>query len=121
MEATLLNALDSLKAALDQDPRVRALAESEDQMSRSPEVRRLAERKDAAQTAYEDVVARFGVRAAATLAAQKALYEAKKALDEEPLVQRYNAAYSEVRDLYMAIDDTLFGPYRRKQLLRESR
>ena len=37
-------------------------------------------------------------------------------LDSYPLAKEYGEAYIAVRDLYMQIDDILFGPYRKKTL-----
>jgi hypothetical protein len=116
MEKELLTALDELKAALKADPRVLALEAAEKSLYQDPTLIALAEKKDAAERAYEDVLAYHKETDPEARSLQKALYEAKLALDEHPLSQAYNAAYIPVRDLYMALDDILYGPFRKKSL-----
>ena len=113
MEEFIAEALESLRSALDGDPRVKALEEAEKELLGNEEVIALAKKKDAAESDYELALkTNSGVEAA-----RKRLYEAKLALDTHPVSKRYNEAYIAVRDLYMEIDDILIGPYRGKILM----
>ena len=51
----------------------------------------------------------------------KALHEAKAEMDSYPLAKEYTEAFIKVRDLYMEIDDIIFGPYRKKTLSSEAK
>jgi cell fate (sporulation/competence/biofilm development) regulator YlbF (YheA/YmcA/DUF963 family) len=120
MEKELLNALVELKSALDEDPRVKKLQALEQEMMANDVVIALAKKKDALERDYEDILSYRKETSPEAQAAQKALYEAKLALDQHPLVARYNAAYIPVRDLYMQIDDILYAPFRKKSLFEEA-
>jgi hypothetical protein len=116
MEKELLDDLAALKAALASDSRLVALEKAEQALYRDPSFIVLAEKKDAAERAYEDVLSYHKETDPEALQLQQALYQAKLALDEHPLAQAYNAAYIPVRDLYMALDDILYAPFRKKSL-----
>lgn len=88
-------------------------------MAADPIVRELAKHLEALSGAYSDILAYKKESDPEAIEAQKALYAAKEKMDSYPLVVAYNAAYTEVRDLYMQIDDTLFAPFRKKSLLVE--
>lgn len=85
-----------------------------------PVVLELSKKKDAAENAYSDCLSYHKETDPEAISLQKGLYLAKKTLDENPLVERYNAAYIVVRDLYLQIDDILYGPFRRKSLNPEA-
>jgi hypothetical protein len=93
MEKELLDDLASLRDALKGDPRVLALDQAEKALTSSPEVIELAKKKDAAERDYEDCLNYHKETDPEALALQKALYQAKLALDEHPLSKAYNAAY----------------------------
>jgi len=116
MEKELLDDLAELKAAMKLDPRIVALEKAEAALYEDPSFVRLANQKDAAERAYEDLLAYHKESDPEALALQKTLYQAKLALDSHPLAQAYNAAFIPVRDLYMAIDDILYAPFRKKSL-----
>jgi len=116
METELSLALSQLNDALKSDPRILALNQAEEALYRSPEVIELAKKKDAAEQAYEDCLVYHKEKDPEALALQHQLYQAKLALDKHPLAQEYNAAYILVRDLYMKIDDILYGPFRKRSL-----
>ncbi len=119
MRTATIRSLQELSQALKEDPRVKKLEAAELAMSQSPEVMALAKKKDEAAEAYAASVALLGPDAPSSRKAQTALYEALKALESHPLVVSYEAAYVPVRDLYMEIDDLLFGPFRRKSVSTE--
>jgi cell fate (sporulation/competence/biofilm development) regulator YmcA (YheA/YmcA/DUF963 family) len=114
MEKELEESLKSLAKALQEDPRIQTLNALEKEMMANPEVIALSKRKDAAEEAYSLTLSYASEKSPEALVAQKELYLAKKKLDDNPLVAQYNAAYIVVRDLYMAIDDILYSPFRKK-------
>jgi cell fate (sporulation/competence/biofilm development) regulator YmcA (YheA/YmcA/DUF963 family) len=120
MEECLVKALDELKAALDGDPRVKKLAALEAAVMKEPRVIELSKKMEAASQAYEDILVYKKESDPEAKSLQMSLYLCKKALDEDPLVAEYNQAYIAVNDLYMALDDQLFGPYRFKTLFPEA-
>lgn len=117
MEKELLDALEELREALQEDPRVQKLEALEKKVMEDPEVVALAKEKEAAANAYQDLLSYHKETDPEALALQKKLYLAKKKLDEEPLVADYDAAYIIVRDLYMEIDDVLYKDFRKRSLL----
>jgi len=114
MEKELLDALDELKKAMETDPRVKTLDALEKRIVVDPDVILLSKKKDVAETAYEETLAYHQEKDPEAQKKEKELYLAKKELDENPLVQQYNAAYIVVRDLYMAIDDILYKDFRKR-------
>lgn len=103
--------VQELRDALKSDPRILRLDELEKKVNDNQEIKSLfsslKEKENVfvhANRTNKDEMAK----------ANRELYEAKLALDSLPLAKEYNAAYIEVRDLYMTIDDILFGDYRRK-------
>lgn len=97
-----------LKDLLTNDERIILLNELDKKMNEDEEVIRLAYLKDVAVTNYNDALRHFSKDDLNVKKAQKELYFRKKELDEHPLVKKYLKAYSEVRDLYFAINDILF-------------
>jgi cell fate (sporulation/competence/biofilm development) regulator YmcA (YheA/YmcA/DUF963 family) len=120
MEESLLQALEQLKEALNQDPRVQKLVFLEQRVMSEPRVLELSKKMEAAAQAYEDLLVYKKETDPEAKSLQKSLYFCKKALDEDPLVKEYNAAFIAVNDLYMALDDLLFSPFRFKTLFAEA-
>jgi cell fate (sporulation/competence/biofilm development) regulator YmcA (YheA/YmcA/DUF963 family) len=116
MEKELRLDLDELRAALKNDPRVKKLDEIEASLSQDAVLIELVKKKNAAEEAYDSILSYRKETDPEALSLQKSLYLAKKTLDDYPLVKDYNEAFIAVRDLYMSIDDALFGPYRSKVL-----
>ena len=112
MENETLQALLKLKSALDEDPRVLALAASEKALGDSEEARALKAKVDEASEAYSFNLNHFGEESEATKSSLHELFLAKKALDENPVARQYNSDYAAVRKLYGEIDSRLIGPYR---------
>lgn len=102
---------ESLKDKLDNDPRVIRLNELEEQINNNKEVALLVVAKDNANNEYNDILRHFNRDSDTAKKYQHILYEAKKALDEHPLVKEYNHAYSEVRQLYDQVSDILFSSF----------
>ena len=75
---------------------------------------------EAAEEAYGLALSLHDAKSPEVLAAQQALYQTKKALDEHPLVAQYNRAFIVTRDLEMRFDDILFGVFRLPSLSTEA-
>ena len=107
MKKNIYQLAESLKIELQNDPRIIALNQLEEKMNQDEEVMRLAYQKDLLASEYSDILNHFDRDSEPAIKIQKKLYEAKKALDEHPLVQQYLSAYKEVRELYTQINDIL--------------
>lgn len=112
MNALTENKLLELKEAIAADPRVKALEELEKKLSQDEEVLSLSKAKDEAERECNEVLRVFAAESVKAKEAQKSLFAAKLALDEHPLVKRYNAAFVAVKDLYLLMDDILFSSFR---------
>ena len=121
MNEEIIKSAESLAKALKEDPRILRLNQLEEELSNDPQVIELSRKKDALEREYETTLSYAKEGSKEAKAYEKALYEAKLALDSYPLVQEYNSLYVPVRDLYMQIDDILFGPFRSKTLSHEAK
>ena len=113
MQEKLLESLGELRAAIIADPRVKKLDELEAQLMKDPRVIALAKTKDLCEDDYNLCLKCHPEDAPESRRMQKALFEAKLALDSDPLVKQYNRAYLAVRDLYSQIDSIIFGDFRK--------
>ena len=116
-----MTALEELKSALDDDPRLVSIKKAEALCMESEEVLALSKAKDAAQEAYSSLIGKRPSGDEELLMAEKNLFESKLALDTHPLVKDYSEKYSIVRDLYMQIDDMLFSSFRGKRLFEDDK
>lgn len=98
-----------LKQLLVDDFRLVLLNELENKMNQNAEVMALAYQKDIASAEYSHMLNHFPENDEATIKARQQLYLKKRALDEHLLVRQYLTAYSQVRDLYLEINNILFG------------
>lgn len=98
-----------LKQLLEDDSRLNLLNDLELKMNENEEVVALAYQKDKASMEYGDALNHFREDDDITIKARQQLYRSKKTLDEHPLVREYLKAYSQVRDLYLEINNILFG------------
>ena len=121
MNEEIIKSIESLGKALKEDPRILLLNQLEEELSNNPEVIELSKKKDALEREYETVLSYAKEDSEEAKKCEKSLYEAKLALDSHPLVREYNSLYVPVRDLYMQIDDILFGPFRSKTLSHEAK
>lgn len=108
MEKDIYSLAASLKESLKNDPRILKLEKLEKEMDNDKSVMALAYAKDVASSEYSDILNHFAEDSETARKYQKKLYEAKKALDEHPLVKEYLSAYKEVRELYSQINNILF-------------
>ena len=109
MNEELLELVYKLKDYLSKDPRIIRLDELEEKMNNSPDVARLASKKEVASDDYNFALNHFAKDSKEVEEAQKKLYEAKKELDLNPVVQEYMEQYKIVRDYYKEINDILFS------------
>lgn len=121
MDSRLLDEIEEIALALKGDKRLKELKDAEDRMLSDSEVIELIKRKNAMEDEYSLVLSYSSRDSEQAKKAQHELYLAKKALDEHPLVKEYNDAYLKARDLYLSLDEIIFGPYRGKSLTSEAK
>ena len=109
MNEELLELVYKLKDYLSKDSRIIRLDELEEKMNNSPDVARLASKKETASDDYNFALNHFAKDSKEVEEAQKKLYEAKKELDLNSVVQEYMEQYKIVRDYYKEINDILFS------------
>lgn len=117
----LENELLLLKNALKDDPRIILLNQLEEEVNSCPRLIGLSKQKEAAIADYSLAISCYPKDGAEVKKAQTNLYKAKLAIDEDPLSVRYSAAFIEVRDLYMLIDDIIFSEFRKKTVGKDLR
>ena len=106
LEKTLL-----LKSEIENHEDVKKLKEIDEQINNDEEVMKLCYKKDVAVTNYEDAIRYFGENSDEALKAQKALHQAKLALDENELVKQYNLQFKKVRKIYDKINEEIFNKF----------
>lgn len=103
-----------LNESLLNDPRVKELNKLESELNNSYEVYLLSQKKDEALEMYTKLKDVYPDEHPEVKEALRKLVEAKKNLNEHPLVKSYLSIYNEVRDLYMEIDNILFSDFKEK-------
>ncbi len=121
MEEELFKSLNELHDALRGDPRIVRLNELEEKLYKDNNVIELTKKKDDLERDYVSCLSYSDYDSPLAKEKQKALYEAKLELDSYPLVKEYNEAFTTVRDIYMKIDDIIYGPFRSKTLSSEAK
>lgn len=116
MNEVLLEAANSLKEAMDIDPRFLSLKEKEKAALSSLEVQELQKKMEECAKEYQETFSCYPKDSKEVLSSEKRLYEAKKSLDEHPLVKEYLASFRQVKNLTLEMDDILFGPFRKRVL-----
>ena len=111
MSKDIYQEAEQLKEKINSDPRVILLNKLDKEMSENEEVMALAYQKDMASINYSDTLNHFSEDSKEAQEALKKLHEAKLKLDSHPLVQRYLAAFKEVRELYGEINEILFSNF----------
>ncbi|MFA6942659.1 MAG: hypothetical protein WCQ71_02275, partial [Bacilli bacterium] len=84
MTDELIELTYSVKQALKDHPLVKKLDEIEDKMENDVEVQHLSFVYQVAQDRFNDFLKLYATQSSEVVTAQKALYEAKKQLDEHP-------------------------------------
>lgn len=121
MNISLSKSLESLKAAIESDPRVIRLNELEKKLYEDPSLMELVKKKDDLEREYSEILSYKDKNSEEAMKVGKALHEAKAELDSYPLAKEYSEAFIEARDIYMQIDDIIFGPYRKKTLSSDAK
>lgn len=121
MEENVFQAVRELKNALMDDSRIKRLNDIEEKLYADEEVIKATTKKNDLENQYSHILSYKDKDSEEAKLIQKALYQAKLELDSLPLVKEYNSLFIEVRDLYMAIDDILFAPFRSKTLSSEAK
>lgn len=116
MELSLQKSLEELKDAIAKDPRVIALSELEKKLYEDASLLELVKKKDDIERQYNLVLSYKDKEDEEAKAIEKALYEVKLEIDTYPLAKEYSDAFVKVRDIYMQIDDIIFGKYRVRTL-----
>lgn len=116
MDLILEKALTELKDAISKDNRQIKLVEIEKKLYEDPALLELVKKKDDLENEYNQILSYEDKNSDAAKNVEKALYEAKLALDTYPLAKEYSDAFVAMRDIYMQIDDIIFGPFRKKTL-----
>ena len=102
----------SINESLKIDPRVKKLQELENKLNDSYDVFLLSNKKDEALEKYTRLKELYSDDHIEVVSALKELKSAKEELNNHPLVKEYLKVYSEVRDLYLEIDNILLSDYR---------
>lgn len=116
MDLKLQKSLEELKKVLDNDPRIIRLNELEKKLYDDSHLLELVKKKDDLEREYNSLLSYKEKDSPEAKAVETALYEAKLEMDSYPLAKEYSEAFIEIRDIYMQIDDILFGQYRVKTL-----
>ena len=112
MNKLTLESVFALRQAMEIDPAELRLKEAENALNSSEEIQKLSQEVKKALSEYDFALSHFGEESPQVQTAQRALYLAKKELDEHPLAMAYSQAFSEIRKRDAEIDAILFAPFR---------
>lgn len=116
MEKFITDEILALSKAMKDDPRFKNLDELEEEVNSNSVIFALSKRKDEAEKSYSFALPLYKKGSAELTKAEHDLYEAKLAIDNEPISKKYTEAYAKVADIYREIDDIIFSPFRKKIL-----
>lgn len=105
---------NSINEELKKDPRIIALNEVEKELNDSYEVYLLSNKKDQALEEYTRYKDLYEDNSPILKESLLKLKSAKEDLNNHPLVKKYLELYSEVRNLYLEIDNIVLSNYRGK-------
>ena len=111
MNQILLEKVLKLKNEIENSPEVKELNRLNELLESDEEVMKLCYRKDVCISNYEDALKHFGENSNETKEAQKALHQAKLALDKNEVVMKYNEQFKIVRKMYDKINEEIFNPF----------
>lgn len=114
MNERIFDLSSRLNSALMNDPKVKELNKLEEELNNSYEVYLLSQKKDEALELYTKLKEIYPEHSKEVKDSLKKLKEAKENLSNHPLVKTYLSIYTEVRDLYMEVDDILFSDFKRR-------
>ena len=108
-----------LKDQLQNDELIKKLEELDREMSNNEEVMALAYQKDLAIDNYSSLLKIYPENSDEIKRAREKLQEAKIKLNEHPIAKEYLKVYSQVRDLYMQINEIVFSDFDAKTCPKE--
>lgn len=111
MNQILLEKVLKLKNEIENSPEVKELNRLNELLENDEEVMKLCYRKDVCISNYEDALKHFGENSNEAKEAQKALHQAKLALDKNEVVMKYNEQFKIVRKMYDKINEEIFNPF----------
>ena len=97
---------------LNKNEKVQLLNKLDKKLNESYDVYLLSEKKDKALEKYASIKDALGEDHIDTINARKELQAAKEELNNHPLVKEYLKVYSEIRDLYLQINNILLDDYK---------
>lgn len=109
MEDRLYFLAQEVHDSLSNHPLVVTLDKLEKELNENFEVYELSKKKDEALEVYLNNKEAYGEDSEITKKSQIELKEAKEKLNNHSLVKEYLKIYSQVRDLYMEINDIVIG------------
>ena len=113
MDSKIYSLAKSLNEEINNDPRVIKLNELEKALNDSFEVYTLSNKKDEALEEYSRLKEISPEDSEELKKSLLKLKEAKEKLNNFPLVKEYLTQYSQVRDLYLEVDNILFSEFRK--------
>lgn len=112
MDEKIYNLCKSINEELNNDDRIILLNKLDKELNDSYEVYKLANKKDECLEKYISLKDLYGEDNKEVREALKELSAAKEALNNHPLVKEYLKVYSEVRDVYIQINNILLDDYK---------
>ena len=109
MNERIISLATSLNEEINNHPKVKRLNELDKAINDSFDVYQLSKKKDEALEIYINNKKIYGEDNKLTLESLENLRKAKEALQEYPLVKEYLSVYSEVRNIYMKVNEIVLG------------
>ena len=113
MDEKIYSLAKELNELLNKDERVLRLNQLEKELDDSYEVYNLSLAKDRAIEEYSRIKELYGEDSQESKSTILLAKQAKEDLNSHPLVKEYLTVYSEVRNLYLSIDQILFSDLRK--------
>lgn len=113
MDDKIYQLANSLNQEINNNPEVIRLNELEKALNDSYDVYLLSNKKDEALEEYSRLKEIYSEDDERVKSALLKVKDAKEKLNNFPLVKEYLAQYSQVRDLYLEVDNILFSEFRK--------
>lgn len=111
MEKVLIENLYQFKDMISQDERIILLNQYEDEMMNDEEVMKLTYIKDKCNREYEDTLRFHDEMDECVKEKRNKLIKSKDNLYAHPLVKRYLKQYNEINNLFLQINEIIFGNF----------
>lgn len=111
MDSKILEKTYKLKESILQSKEYKKMIRLSSLMDENDEVIKLAYTLDILGTKYSDILKIYNKDSLEAQKVQKELYEAKKQIDNHPLVREYNKAYLKVKEMYDYINKNIFNKF----------